>query len=505
MDSPKSPEQIFDRRTYLTLVASGVTGGIAHQSGLLSDSVRGDRALSKELAQRIQELLQRFDIPGAAIAIVRDGTVSWTNAYGYADVEGHRPMTTNTICRLESITKSITAWGIMRLVEDDLIELNTSVTEYVTSWDFPTSEFDWECVTIRRLLSHTAGLPGGIFDNFDIDEQVPPITDVLDGQTGDSKAVPIDDPGSGFRYSNPGFVLLELVIEDVTDEDYADFIETSVLQPLGMNQATFQIDSVKGERLAKNYTRTGDPLRTYHEPARAHGMLVASIEDMAAFVAASVSGQNGSPIGSGVLEEATVQTMHRPEIETSGFHSYGSDAYSLGHLVETLPTGETAVMHGGQGSGSWTWFHAVPETGDGIVVLTNSERGLRLIATVVSIWAEQSDYGSTKLSRTYSRVESGMMALVGGIGIVTLGLATYLGRGIYNGSRKFEPTSDKHRLRRITIAIVVLGLFTSWWLAGYPFVDQLLPELADWLGIALTSLLLVVGLYTVMISLDWED
>lgn len=433
--------------------------------------VRANRLLPEQLDELVPDLLDRFDIPGATIALVQGGTVSWTNAYGYADVDSNRRMTTDTVCRLESITKSITAWGIMRLVEKGAIELDASVTEYVTSWEFPEIEFDWEDVTIRRLLSHSAGLPSGIYENFDLDDPLPSLIEVLNDQVGAPAAQPTDEPGTRFRYSNPGYVLLELVIEDVTGRDYAEYIESTVLQPLGMDQATFDITSVEDERIATNYTRTGKSVGPYHEPARAHGMLLSPIEDIAKFVAASVSGENGSPVGNEILLETTAQTMYNPEIATTGFQGLGSDAYGLGHLIETLPNGERAVMHGGQGTGSWAWFHAVPETGDGIVILTNSERSLRLIATVVKQWSQESNHGATTLSRTYSRAETGMKGIVAASGIAAIGVAAHLGKQLHGRKREISPTSPKHRWRRVATATVVIGSFGIWWLYGYTVID----------------------------------
>lgn len=474
-------------------------GSISTRIGNSPSVVAANTSLVEQLDELVPNLLDRFDIPGATIALIQRGTVSWTNAYGYADLESNRRMTTDTICRPESITKSITAWGIMRLVEEGAIDLDASVTKYVTSWEFPESDFGWEDVTIRGLLSHSAGLPGGIYENFDLDESPPSLIDALEGQAGAPAARPIDEPKTQFRYSNPGYVLLELVIEDVTGRDYAEFIESTVLQPLGMEQATFEIDSVEDERLATNYTRTGKPVHTYHEAARAHGMVVATIKDIAKFVAASVSGPHGSPV-----EDDTVQTMYAPEIATTGFHGLGSTAYGLGHLIETLPDGERAVMHGGQGTGSWAWFQAVPETGDGIAILTNSERSLRLIATVVSQWSRESNLGSTSLSRTFSRVETAVKGTVAASGIAALGVAGYLGKGLHRRTREFSPTSPKHRWRRVASATVVIGLFGIWWFYGYPFMDQLLPGLADWVGVAFTFLLIVIGMYTLTIPVDLD-
>ena len=105
----------------------------------------------------IPALMQDYSIPGVSIALIQEGQTVWSNAYGYADIETERSMTTDTYCRVESISKSVTAWAIMKLVEQGLVELDRPVKEYIKSWEFPKSDFSVDQVTVRELLSHTSG------------------------------------------------------------------------------------------------------------------------------------------------------------------------------------------------------------------------------------------------------------------------------------------------------------------------------------------------------------
>ena len=448
--------------------------------------------------------MDRFDIPGVAVGLIEDGDVAWTNAYGYADLDSGRRMTTDTVCRAESITKSITAWGIMRLVEIGTVGLDDPVTDHVTSWELPDAEFSWEEVTIRRLLSNTAGLPDGIYSNYSLDDPVPTLTGALDGDAGAPAARPTDRPGSEFRYSNPGFVLLELVIEDATGRAYDEFIEAEVLEPLGMDGATFDASAVPADRLATNYTRTGRAVSPYREPARAHGMLLSTIEAIASFVAASASGSEHTPLGGNVLGADRVRTMHEPEIETTGFYRHGSDSYGLGHMIEELSNGERAVSHGGQGSGSWSWYHVVPETGDGIVVLTNSERSLRLIASILGDWTTATGLGSVSLSRTYTRVETAIRAITGIIGVAALGLAGYSSIELRSGSRTISPLASESMRFRLAVLAIAVGVLGGWWIVAYPTVDLLVPGLADWLGGAVTLFACALGVLAITPRADPE-
>src|SRR5690606_14601908 len=112
--------------------------------------------------------------PGSSIALVRGGQVTWMNAYGYADLESGRKLTTDTPMRVQSISKSVTAWGIMRLVEQGMIDLDAPVVNYIKKWRFSEAEFSSETVTVRQLLTHTAGLPlGDVFTIYSPDEEMP--------------------------------------------------------------------------------------------------------------------------------------------------------------------------------------------------------------------------------------------------------------------------------------------------------------------------------------------
>ncbi|MBZ6496885.1 serine hydrolase domain-containing protein [Natrinema longum] len=203
------------RRRYLATVGIGLAGSIAGCFGPGGGDVSSD-SLPATFDDRIPELLDRYDVPGACIAFVQDGEVTWTGACGEADREEGRPMTTDTVFRAASITKSVTAWGILNLVERGEIELDDPIERHVTRWELPEAEFDTEAVTVRRLLSHTSGRQMGTADDderYAPDEDLPAPEAILDGEGWGSAARFEHPPRSAFSYSNAGFALLELLIE----------------------------------------------------------------------------------------------------------------------------------------------------------------------------------------------------------------------------------------------------------------------------------------------------
>jgi CubicO group peptidase (beta-lactamase class C family) len=182
---------------------------------------------SDHLEHRIPRLIDRYGVPGASVAFVLEGEPVWSGAYGYADVERRRRMTIDAICRAESISKSVTAWGVMRPVERGLVDPDAPVERYLGGWRLPESGYSPEEVTTRRLLSGNAGMPLGPIGKgaeYPPSAEMPSLRDYLDRE-----ARPMRKPGSGFAYSNVGFNLLELLIEQVTGRGFADYMADEVL------------------------------------------------------------------------------------------------------------------------------------------------------------------------------------------------------------------------------------------------------------------------------------
>ena len=121
-----------------------------------------EAAFKTQLDRSAPRILRHFGIPGVVVATVVNGAPSMVYAYGFANVEQRQPMTPDTVFRVASLSKSVTAWGILRLVQNGRITLDGPAQRYVRHWPVPPSAFPSKAVTVRRLLNHTSGLnPGG--------------------------------------------------------------------------------------------------------------------------------------------------------------------------------------------------------------------------------------------------------------------------------------------------------------------------------------------------------
>ncbi|NLK27504.1 MAG: beta-lactamase family protein, partial [Clostridiales bacterium] len=336
---------------------------------------------TSHLDKRIPTLMNFYDIPGSSIALVKGGELVWSKAYGYADLESGRKLTTDTPMRVQSISKSITAWGIMKLVEQGRIELDAPIIKYFKNWNFPDSKISTEQVTVRQLLSHTGGLPlGDVFTIYSPYEKMPSLKEKLT-----IEAVLIREPGSAFSYSNTGYNLLELLIEEVTGQAFNEYMRQEILLPLGMKHSTFIWNEGLEDAVSVGYDLKGKPVPAYVYPEKASGGLFSTAEDIATF---TMAGMKDSPYDKQILNPNTIETMYMPAFKDIGIYNLVFHAYGLGHYLETLPNGYRAISHGGQGSGIMTHYHSIPESGDAIVILTNSQRSWPFISHLLRDWAQ---------------------------------------------------------------------------------------------------------------------
>jgi CubicO group peptidase (beta-lactamase class C family) len=450
------------------------------------------------LDERIPILMKAYYIPGVNIALVKGGKTVWANAYGYADVETGRKMTLDTPLRVQSISKSVTAWGVMKLVEQGKIALDCPVQRYIRNWGFPESEFSDEKVTVRQLLSHTAGLPLGDFYNFfSPDEDIPSLEESLSNE-----AVLLHEPGSSFSYSNTGFNLLELLIEEVTGRDFAEYMQQEILNPLGMRNSSFTWSEEFDPPVPVGYKLSGEAVPVYVYPEKGSGGLFATVEDIAAFVTAGMTEFSQVPQ---VLDARSIHQLYTPQVNQLGVYSLVFDGYGLGHYLENLSNGKQAVSHGGQGTGWMTHFHAVPETGDGIVILTNSQRSWPFIAYILSDWATWSGFSSVGMGQIIIGRKM-LWGFIGLIWVIVFWQVWRLGEDLIYRKREFEPRSKESLLFRLAQGSVSFILIASlWWCINqdYLFITSVFPITSCWLGVSVFAFAVAL-LLSVLFSINLQ-
>ena len=312
----------------------------------------------------------------AVFALIEGGSVYDEHAVSVGD-----PVDRNTVFQVASLSKWITAWGVMALVEEGRFHLDAPVSTYLTRWALPESDFDNDGVTIRRLLSHTAGLTDGLgYAGFEPGRPVQTLeaslTRTADASSGESGGVQLGyEPGTDWQYSGGGYTLLQLLIEEVTGESFEVYMQRAVFQPLGMSNSSFNWTPAQGSKLATFYDVDSTPATHYRFTALAAASLYTSVSDLTRFVQAHLLGEDGAPIGRRVLNPATLEQMWRPHGS-----QMGQDIWGLGTILYASNDGGGFVVghDGNNGPAINTAARLNPATGNGIVML---ETGNPLLAT----------------------------------------------------------------------------------------------------------------------------
>jgi CubicO group peptidase (beta-lactamase class C family) len=436
---------------------------------------------------RAPKLMGLYGIPGVSIALVRDGQIVYTGAYGDANQKSGQKMTADMPMRVQSISKSVTAWAVLKLVEEEKLNLEDPVENYLKSWKLPASDYPTDGMTVKRLLCHTAGLPlGDVFALYSPDEPMPSLKESLT-----DSAILFQMPGRGFSYSNVGYNLLELIIEEVTGMDFAQYMKTEVLHPLGMYHSDFEWNKESLDSVPLGYTLDGKPVSPYRYPERASGGLIATAEDIARFCIAGMPDFSDQH----VLVRPAIEQLYFAQAENLGIYSVVFDAYGFGYYTEGLSNGKLAVSHGGQGTGWMSHFHAVPETGDAIVILTNSQRSWPFISSLLNGWARWCGFSAPGMTRILLG-ECFLWGLVGLTAAITLCLIAYIVRIIAVGNLRFIPIRQivmkPSRIFKIGTSLSILAILLWAFCQKYLFLTAVFPVSSIWLEVCAAAFALTL-------------
>jgi CubicO group peptidase (beta-lactamase class C family) len=316
--------------------------------------------------------------PGLAVALVRHGQLAWVKGFGLADPVARKPVTAVTRFQAASLSKPVTAWGVLRLVEQGRIGLDEPVIGHLRRWRPPPSPFDTQGITVRRLLSHTAGLSVHGYTGQTPEEPLPSIAASLSGEAGGSFPVELlEAPGRRWLYSGGGYSVLQLLVEELTGRPFAAFMRTQVLAPLGMTASSFRWRRTAAT--ARPHDRRGARCPDFTFAEQAAAGLVTTAPDLARFVAAALPGPRGEPPGRGVLRPAAVRLALSAAPATDG-------RWGLGYGLGLLSGGDLLAYHEGANHGWRAGLALLPDRRAGIVVLANGDAGGDAIDAVVQRW-----------------------------------------------------------------------------------------------------------------------
>jgi CubicO group peptidase (beta-lactamase class C family) len=349
---------------------------------------------------KITERMAFYKVPGASLAVINNGAIEWARSYGVIEAGSARPVTIDTLFQAASISKPVAAMGALRLVEQGKLSLDEDVNKYLTSWKVPENEFTKEKkVTLRGLLSHSAGMTVHGFRGYRSDEPVPALLQVLNGEKpANSAAIRVDIlPGSRWRYSGGGISVMQQMIIDVTGKPFPEFMRRTVLDKLEMKHSTYEqpLPKTFSQSVAAGHTATGEIIKgkwhTYPEQAAAG--LWTTPSDLARFaieIQRSKAGKSNKVLSAGMTNQMLALVK---------------GDYGLG--VGLRGSGKTlSFSHGGSNEGFRCFLFAYAETGQGAVVMTNGDGGGQLASEILRSIAREygwADY--TVKEREVARVD----------------------------------------------------------------------------------------------------
>jgi CubicO group peptidase (beta-lactamase class C family) len=359
------------------------------ENGLLPPVLIKGRHSKMALSDR----MKHYQTPGISIALVNDGKVEWVRAYGVREAGSNDPVTPETLFQAASISKPVTAMSVLSFVERGKLKLDEDVNAKLISWKIPDQQFTAEKkVTVRGLLSHSAGVTVHGFPGYGMDEPVPTLLQVLDGtKPANSAPIRVDIvPGSQLRYSGGGYCILQQLLIDLSRESFPQVMQESVLAKIGMGHSTYEQPLPKKlwPLAATGHRSDGQPVKgkwhTYPEMAPAG--LWTTPTDLALFVIELQESKAGK--SNKVLSKATVDQMLSKQIESAG----------LGHFLDG--EGDSAnFSHGGANAGFRCSMFAYSEQGKGAVIMTNSDNGGQLADEIVRAIASEYAWPNYRLPK----------------------------------------------------------------------------------------------------------
>ena len=321
--------------------------------------------LGSTVDEVVQAEMRNHDIVGVSIAIIEDSEICKAAGYGLADKRTATRVTTNTLFQAGSVSKPVAALAALRLVEDGKLSLDADVNRSLKQWQVPENKFTKdEKVTLRRILSHSAGLTVHGFPGYEAHSQIPTLRQILDGsRPANTEAIRVDVvPGSTWRYSGGGYTVMQQMMLEVTGKSFPKFMQETVLAPLQMSASTYEqpLPAYRVALAATGYDPNGKEVagKWHIYPEMAAAGLWTTPSDLARFaigIQKSLAAKSNPVISSAMTRQMlTVQK--------------GTDG--MGLFLNGSGT-RLRFDHGGRDEGFDTFMMADAESGHGVVIMIN--------------------------------------------------------------------------------------------------------------------------------------
>lgn len=355
----------------------------------------------------IRSQMERRNVPSISVAVARDGAILWEEAFGLADIERGVEATPQTMYRLASISKVLTATGLMIQVERSQVDLTQPVDAYLGDLRLRAYEGDGAGVTVERILHHTAGLPPYWANYWEDELESRPDLPEMIRRYG----IVVQPPGERFIYtSNLGFGIIEYIIERVSGQPYGEYMRSEVFDPLGLERTAVVTAPYREGYMAREYDGDKKVFPFYEMGARGSSSVFSSAHDLVRFGMFHLKDHLNDQTQ--ILNDETIDLMQSATDAASD--------YRLAWAVQERH-GYRLVRHGGASTGVRTSLWLVPSEDLVIVVLANGERAQTpvicdcIMAALLPEYASRMVYGgrSNAATEENSQPELPVDSLVG--------------------------------------------------------------------------------------------
>jgi len=330
----------------------------------------------------IEDRMKHYGVPGLSLAVIKDSKIIWIKNYGVIDQSTKVPVTNNTLFQAASISKPVSAYAALHLVDLGKIDAEGDVDQYLKAWKIPDDEFTKEKqVNLKGLLSHSSGLTVHGFPGYPSGTTLPSLQQVLDGEApANTGAIRVDkEPGGYFRYSGGAYTVLQQLLMDVEGKPFPQIMQETVIIPLGMKNATFNqpLNATQLKMAATGYLPDGKevPTKRHVYPELAAAGLWTTSEDLGKFVVDVQQAINGK--SNKVLSPTMAEAFTSPYLEPFE---------GLGLFLEKKGD-QHYFNHGGWNEGFSSKIIGSKNSGDGVVVLTNGNQPM-LIEEIIRAVAD---------------------------------------------------------------------------------------------------------------------
>jgi CubicO group peptidase (beta-lactamase class C family) len=331
-----------------------------------------------EEKQALNDLMSQFNVPGMGIVLIDNFEIKWSKFIGVQDLNSKIAVNSQTLFEAASTTKTLVTVAALHFVEKGLLNLDTDVNDYLKDWKIPESVTKTEKVTLRRLLTHMAGInrPDSMFG--EEEGSTSTLLDVLNGQSPalNDPVVVEFEPGSKHQYSNIGYDIIQKLLEDVMGKPLNQLMKETIFDPLEMGTSTLEglLPDELNKKAILHHTAEGEVKgKGLHSSAYAHGNLSCSPVDLAKFAIEVMKAYQGK--SEKIISQEMAKSMLTSHKSFGPTELMGLSDQAIGFFLMKNDKNTFFILPGGNAPGANCMFLGSALTGQGAVIMTNAAMG----------------------------------------------------------------------------------------------------------------------------------